>query len=75
MDRKTGKVVEQNPEFIQNGDAAIVTMVPAKPLCVEPFSEYAPLGRFAIRDMRQTVAVGIIKSVTKKEVEVAEGEE
>jgi len=75
MDRKTGKVVEQNPEFIQNGDAAIVTMVPAKPLCVEPFSEYAPLGRFIIRDMRQTVAVGIIKSVTKKEVEVAEGED
>lgn len=69
IDRRTGKVVEDNPEFIQNGDAAIVTMVPTKPLCVESFSEYPQLGRFAIRDMRQTVAVGIIKSVTKEEIE------
>jgi elongation factor 1-alpha len=42
-------------------------MVPQKPMCVEPFTEYPPLGRFAVRDMRQTVAVGVIKSVTKKE--------
>eukprot|EP00585_Thalassiosira_rotula_P008191 CAMPEP_0196143690 /NCGR_PEP_ID=MMETSP0910-20130528/13663_1 /TAXON_ID=49265 /ORGANISM="Thalassiosira rotula, Strain GSO102" /LENGTH=438 /DNA_ID=CAMNT_0041405177 /DNA_START=82 /DNA_END=1398 /DNA_ORIENTATION=- len=69
MDRRTGKVVEENPEFIQNGDAAIVTMVPTKPLCVESFAEYPPLGRFAIRDMRQTVAVGIIKSITKEVIE------
>lgn len=72
MDRKTGKVVETNPESIKNGDAAIVTMEPTKPLCVETFSEFAPLGRFAIRDMRQTVAVGVIKSITKKEVEEEE---
>ena len=68
IDRKTGKVVETNPEFIRNGDAAIVTMVPTKPLCVESFSEYAPLGRFIIRDMKQTVAVGVIKSVVKEEI-------
>merc|ERR1719266_1059784 len=24
-------------------------------MCVEPFSDYPPLGRFAVRDMRQTV--------------------
>ncbi len=29
--------------------------VPTKPLCVEAFSDYPPLGRFAVRDMRQTV--------------------
>jgi len=29
---------------------------------------YPPLGRFAVRDMRQTVAVGVIKSVEKKDV-------
>lgn len=40
------------------GDAAIVKMVPSKPMCVEAFTEYPPLGRFAVRDMRQTVAVG-----------------
>jgi elongation factor 1-alpha len=42
-------------------------MVPQKAMCVEAFSEYAPLGRFAVRDMRQTVAVGVIKSVKKRE--------
>lgn len=47
------------------GDAAIVKMIPSKPMCVETFTEYPPLGRFAVRDMRQTVAVGVIKQVTK----------
>ena len=36
-------------------------------MCVEPFTVYPPLGRFAVRDMRQTVAVGVIKAVDKKE--------
>ena len=31
-------------------------MVPSKPMCVEAFTDYPPLGRFAVRDMRQTVA-------------------
>ena len=43
-------------------------MVPSKPMCVEPFTQYPPLGRFAVRDMRQTVAVGVIKAVEKKDV-------
>lgn len=47
------------------GDAAIVELTPTKPMCVEAFSDYPPLGRFAVRDMRQTVAVGVIKSVVK----------
>lgn len=36
-------------------------------MCVESFTDYPPLGRFAVRDMRQTVAVGVIKSVDKTE--------
>jgi len=44
-------------------------MLPSKPMCVEPFSEYPPLGRFAVRDMRKTVAVGVIKSVMRKPVD------
>merc|ERR1712047_76931 len=63
----SGKKLEDNPEKVKSGDAAIVRMVPSKPMCVEAFSEYAPLGRFAVRDMRQTVAVGVIKAVNKKE--------
>merc|ERR1711991_1086294 len=65
IDRRTGKSVENSPKFIKSGDAAIVKMVPSKPMCVEAFTDYPPLGRFAVRDMRQTVAVGVIKSVAK----------
>jgi len=68
MDRRTGKVIEECPKFVKNGDAAMVDLVPTKPMCVESFAEYPPLGRFAVRDMRQTVAVGVIKSVDKSEV-------
>ncbi|KAF3491721.1 elongation factor 1-alpha [Arthroderma uncinatum] len=67
IDRRTGKSVENNPKFVKSGDAAIVKMVPSKPMCVEAFTDYPPLGRFAVRDMRQTVAVGVIKSVDKTE--------
>merc|ERR1711974_451287 len=65
IDRRSGKKIEDAPAKIKSGDAAIVKMIPSKPMCVEPFSAYAPLGRFAVRDMRQTVAVGVIKAVEK----------
>ncbi|KAI5952937.1 hypothetical protein CANMA_005038, partial [Candida margitis] len=67
IDRRTGKKLEEEPKFIKSGDAAIVKMVPTKPMCVEAFTDYPPLGRFAVRDMRQTVAVGVIKSVEKSD--------
>ncbi|GME74686.1 unnamed protein product [Ambrosiozyma monospora] len=60
--------MEDSPKFVKSGDAAIVKMVPSKPMCVEAFTAYPPLGRFAVRDMRQTVAVGVIKSVDKSDV-------
>ncbi|EGB09910.1 translation elongation factor [Aureococcus anophagefferens] len=69
MDRRSGKVLEENPKFVKSGDACMATLAPTKPLCVESFAEYPPLGRFAVRDMRQTVAVGVIKTVTKSEKE------
>merc|ERR1712187_1087655 len=65
IDRRSGKKIEDNPSKIKSGDASIVELKPSKPMCVEPFSQYAPLGRFAVRDMRQTVAVGVIKKVDK----------
>jgi elongation factor 1-alpha len=67
VDRRTGKSTESNPKFIKSGDAGIVELVPSKPMCVEAFSDFPPLGRFAVRDMRQTVAVGVIKSVQPKD--------
>jgi len=66
IDRRTGVVLEEEPKFIKTGDAAMVILVPSKQMCVEVFSEYPPLGRFAVRDMKQTVAVGVIKAVEKK---------
>ena len=64
IDRRSGKVMEENPKAVKNGDACLATLIPSKPMCVEPFSTYPPLGRFAVRDMRQTVAVGVIKKTT-----------
>ncbi|XP_066269491.1 elongation factor 1-alpha-like isoform X1 [Branchiostoma lanceolatum] len=66
-DRRSGKKLEENPKSVKSGDAAIVQMIPSKPMCVEAFASYAPLGRFAVRDMKQTVAVGVIKAVVKTE--------
>jgi len=69
VDRRTGKELEKEPKSVKSGDAAMVRLIPSKPMCVESFAEYPPLGRFAVRDMRQTVAVGVIKEVTKKSKE------
>lgn len=44
IDRRSGKKLEDNPKFLKSGDAAIVDMIPGKPMCVESFSEYPPLG-------------------------------
>jgi elongation factor 1-alpha len=66
MDKRTGKKLEDNPKFVKSGQAAIVELAPTKPMCVEAYSEYPPLGRFAVRDMRKTVAVGVIKAVIRE---------
>jgi elongation factor 1-alpha len=66
VDRRSGKSLEDKPKFVKSQEAAIIKLIPSKPMCVEKFAEYAPLGRFAVRDMRQTVAVGVIKEVEKK---------
>jgi elongation factor 1-alpha len=64
VDRRSGKETEAAPKFVKSGDAAIVKLEPSKPMVVEKFAEFPPLGRFAVRDMRQTVAVGVVKEVT-----------
>jgi len=65
-DPKTGQAVPGKPEFIKTGDVALVKIQPLKNVVIEKFSEYPPLGRFAIRDMGQTVAAGIVLNVTPK---------
>lgn len=56
----------ENPDFLKNGDQAEVVMIPTRDMVIEPFTEFPPLGRFAVRDMGQTVAVGIVMKVTPK---------
>nr|3VMF_A Chain A, Elongation factor 1-alpha [Aeropyrum pernix K1] len=70
LDPKTGQVVEQNPQFLKAGDAAIVRFKPVKPLVVEKFSEIPQLGRFAMRDMNRTVGIGIVTDVKPAKVDI-----
>jgi elongation factor 1-alpha len=66
LDPKTGAVKEQNPAFIKAGDAAIVTVMPTKPMVIEKVKEIPQLGRFAIRDMGQTIAAGMCMNITPR---------
>lgn len=66
INKRNGKKLGDNPSSMKSGQAGIVTMKPSKPMCVEAYSVYPPLGRFAVRDMRRTVAVGVIKLVMRK---------
>jgi elongation factor 1-alpha len=63
LDPKTGQVAAENPDFIKAGDAAIVTIKPTKPLCIEKVKEIPQLGRFAIRDMGMTIAAGMVQDI------------
>jgi len=67
LDARTGKVASLLPAAVKTGDAAMVALTPTKPMCLESYQDFAPLGRFAVRDMRHTVAVGIVKKVQFKE--------
>jgi elongation factor 1-alpha len=67
LDQKTGAVIEDNPKFIKRNEAAIVEMAPIKKLCIEKYTEIPEMGRFAVRDMGRTVAVGIVKEITTGE--------
>jgi elongation factor 1-alpha len=69
VDKRSGKTLEDSPKQLKSGDAAFIKLIPSKPMCVETFQQYPPLGRFAVRDMKQTVAVGVIKEVNKKAVD------
>jgi len=68
LDPRTGSVKEENPQFLKTGDAAIVKITPTKPLAIEKAKDFPQLGRFAIRDMGQTVAAGMVIDIEKKEM-------
>jgi elongation factor 1-alpha len=64
LDPATGQPKEKNPDFIRTGDAAIVEIQPTKPMVLEEAKDIPQMGRFAIRDMGQTVAAGVCLKVT-----------
>jgi elongation factor 1-alpha len=66
IDRRTNKETEVEPKTVKTGDGCRVTLRPQRPMVVETFKQYPPLGRFAVRDMKTTVAVGVIMGVEKK---------
>ena len=68
-DPKTGQTAQLKPDFIKTGDVAIVKIQPLKAVVIEKFADFPPLGRFALRDMGQTVAAGVVLSVTPKVIQ------
>ncbi len=66
MNPATGEVLEENPDFIKNGDAAIVKLQPVQPLVIEKQSVIPQMSRFAIRDSGATVAAGMCIELVKK---------
>ena len=62
----TGEVLQENPDFIKNGDAAVVKIKPVQPLVIEKQSEIPQMSKFAIRDSGQTVAAGMCIDLVKK---------
>ncbi|MBD3361205.1 translation elongation factor EF-1 subunit alpha [Candidatus Woesearchaeota archaeon] len=62
----TGETLAENPDFIKNGDAAIVKIKPVQPLCIETQKEIPQMSRFAIRDSGQTVSAGMCIELVKK---------
>jgi elongation factor 1-alpha len=68
LDPRTGQIAEKNPPFLKQGDIAIVRFKPLKPMVAEKYSDFPPLGRFAMRDMGKTVGIGIIMDLKPAKV-------
>ncbi len=66
FDPKTGQVLEENPDFLKNGDIAEVKLKPVKPLVIEKQRDNPHLSGFAVRDAGQTVAAGVCIDVVAK---------
>jgi elongation factor 1-alpha len=65
IDPKSGQTKAEHPDFLKTGDIALVKVEPTKPMVIETAKEFPPLGRFAIRDMGQTVAAGMCTEIQK----------
>ena len=66
LDPRTGAVLQEHPDTLKNGDAAIVRIKPMQPLCIEKQKDIPHMARFAIRDAGTTVAAGMCIDLVKK---------
>ncbi|PSH00319.1 MAG: elongation factor 1-alpha, partial [Nanohaloarchaea archaeon SW_4_43_9] len=66
MNPKTGETIEEDPDYIKQGQAAIVEITPQQPLVIEENDDIPQLSRFAVRDMGQTVGAGMALSVDEQ---------
>ncbi len=62
----TGETLQEKPDFIKNGDAAIIKVKPMQPLVIETQKDIPQMSRFAVRDSGQTVAAGMCISLVKR---------
>jgi elongation factor 1-alpha len=67
LDPATGQTKEENPDFIKNGDAAVIQVKPVQPLVIERQKDIPEMARFAIRDSGTTVAAGMCIDLVKKQ--------
>ena len=66
--KKLNGDMAEKPDFIKNGDAALVKFKPLKAVVIENKDEIPQLSRFAIRDSGKTVAAGQCTEIVKKEL-------
>lgn len=66
IDPKTGQVIEEKPDYIKNGDVAIVKLKPQGNLVIERQKDNPHMARFAIRDAGRTVAAGVCIDLVEK---------
>ncbi|MCD6227220.1 translation elongation factor EF-1 subunit alpha [Candidatus Micrarchaeota archaeon] len=62
VEKKGGDM--EHKDILKTGDSAVVKIKPLKPIVIEKYQDFPPLGRFAIRDMGMTIAAGVVLDVT-----------
>jgi elongation factor 1-alpha len=69
IDPRTGQVIQENPDFLKNGDVAIVRIKPIGNLVLEKQAVNPHMARFAVRDAGATVAAGVCIDLVAKKIE------
>ena len=66
LDPRTGQILQEKPDFIKNGDAAIIKVKPLQPVVIERQKDIPHMSRFAVRDSGNTVAAGMCIDLVEK---------